>query len=235
MKLPVVFVHGMRVSGTMWTPVMSRLDRPAEAPDLPGHGSRRGEPFGLGPATETVASAVDRMGGRALLVGMSLGGYVAIATAARFPGRVAGLVAMGCTFRPRGALKAVYGLAASLAARDPGLAGRLSEYAFRRTVPGEPAEAVVAGGFSCEALPAVVKAVGDADPLADLAAYPGRVWLVNGSRDHFRRDEAGFLRACRDGRLIRIPGRGHLSVLAEPARLARIVEDSARLAGARSA
>ncbi|WP_424529390.1 alpha/beta fold hydrolase [Sphaerisporangium viridialbum] len=232
--LPVVFVHGIRVAGAMWGPVISRLDRPAEAPDLPGHGSRRGEPFTMESAADAVASAVGRMGGRALLVGLSLGGYVGIATAARFPSQVAGLVAMGCTARPDRVSAGVYRLAASLAARDPALAGRVSAYGFRRALPGAPGEAVVAGGFACEVMPSAVAAVAARDPLSDLAAYPGRVWLVNGSRDPFRCHERDFLRACRDGRLIHIPRRGHLTVLADPGRLARLVEDLACLADQRA-
>jgi hypothetical protein len=79
-------------------------------------------------------------------------------------------------------------------------------------------------------MPQVVEAVAGEDPLASLATYPGRVWLVDGSRDPFRGDERRFLRACRDGRLILIPRRGHLGVMADPARLAHLVEDCARLA-----
>ncbi|WP_248963469.1 alpha/beta fold hydrolase [Sphaerisporangium perillae] len=233
MSSPVVFIHGIRVGGTMWGPVRSHLDRPSEAPDLPGHGTRRGEPFTLESAADTVAAAVDRLGGRALLVGLSLGGYVGIATAARFPERVAGLVAMGCTTKPDGVNAGLYRFAASLAARHPDLAGRLSAYAFHRALPGPPGDAVIAGGFTCEVMPSVVEAVTARDPLSDLAAYPGRVWLVNGSRDPFRRHERAFLRACRDGRLLLMPGRNHLTVLAHPARMARLVEDLACLADQR--
>ncbi|MFD0889142.1 alpha/beta hydrolase, partial [Streptosporangium algeriense] len=78
---------------------------------------------------------------------------------------------------------------------------------------------------SCEALPLVIEAVAAHDQLAALAAYPGRVWLVNGSRDPFRADERDFLRACRNGRLILLPRRGHLGVLAAPGPLARLVDD----------
>ncbi|MGW2412562.1 alpha/beta fold hydrolase [Streptomyces tubercidicus] len=44
--LPIVFVHGMRVSGTMWRPAIQAPGErhPIAAPDLPGPGQRRGEP-----------------------------------------------------------------------------------------------------------------------------------------------------------------------------------------------
>ncbi|MEU0479840.1 alpha/beta hydrolase [Streptosporangium sp. NPDC006013] len=222
--LPIVFVHGIRLSATMWGPVISRLDRPAVAVDLPGHGTRSGEPFTMDAATSAVADAVDALGGRALVAGLSLGGYVGIAAAERFPGRVAGLMAMGCTAHGPAAT-GTYRFAASLAARNPSLANRISCYGLRRLLPGPVGEAMVAGGLSCEVMPQVVEAVTGHDQLAALAAYPGRVWLVNGARDPFRANERDFLRACRNGRLILIPRRGHLGVLAAPGPLARLAGD----------
>ncbi|MFG2099796.1 alpha/beta fold hydrolase [Micromonospora echinaurantiaca] len=226
MVLPVVLVHGIRVSRTMWEPVVSQLDRPAYAVDLPGHGARRGEPFTMAAATEAVAAAVDHVGGRALVAGLSLGGFAGIAAAGRFPERVAGLVAMGCTARPT-RLVGLYRGAAALAARFPEQANHLSGYAFRRALPRPAADAVLAGGLSSEVMPAVVAAVAGHDQLGALAAYPGPVWLVNGDRDPFRADERSYLAACRDGRLIRLPRTGHVTVLADPVRLARLIEDAA--------
>ncbi|MDO3705064.1 alpha/beta hydrolase [Micromonospora sp. C28SCA-DRY-2] len=226
MTLPVVLVHGIRVSRTMWEPVVGELDRPALALDLPGHGARRGETFTMAAATGAVADAVDRLGGRALLAGLSLGGFVGIAAAGRFPERVAGLVAIGCTARPA-RLVGLYRGAAALAARFPEQANRFSAYAFRRALPRPAADAVVAGGLSSEVMPAVVAAVAGHDQLAALAGYPGPVWLVNGDRDPFRADERAYLAACRDGRLIRLPRAGHVTTLADPVRLARLIEDAA--------
>ncbi|GAA3508430.1 pimeloyl-ACP methyl ester carboxylesterase [Streptosporangium album] len=222
--LPVVFIHGIRVSATMWGPVLARLDRPATAVDLPGHGTRRGEPFSMDAATSAVADAIDALGGRALVAGLSLGGYVGIAAAERFPGRVAGLMAMGCTSRST-AMAGIYRSVASVAARHPSRANRVSSSVLRRLLPGAAGAAMVAGGLSCEVLPQAVEAVTGHDQLAALAAYPGRVWLVNGARDPFRVGERDFLRACRDGRLILIPCRGHLGVMRDPGPLARLVGD----------
>ncbi len=85
--LPVVFAHGTRVSGTMWRPVMQSVGahRPVAASDLPGHGRRRGEPFTIDAAAAAVADTIDQLGGRALVVGLSLGGYVGIADAGLAP------------------------------------------------------------------------------------------------------------------------------------------------------
>ncbi|WP_249346914.1 alpha/beta fold hydrolase [Microbispora sp. H11081] len=227
MSMPVVFVHGIRMSGTMWSPVRELLRAPSAAPDLPGHGHRRGEPYDTEAACRVVAEAIEELGGRALVVGMSLGGYVGIATAARHPGLVAGLVAMGCTARPDRPIARAYRLMGHLASRDPERADRMSRFALRRMLPGAVGEAAVAGGLSSEVVTPVVTAVTAEDPLADLAGYQGRVWLVNGRRDPFRADEQAFLRACANGSLTHVPRRGHLTVLADPAWIARFVDDAA--------
>ncbi|MGX1854197.1 alpha/beta fold hydrolase [Streptomyces sp. NPDC055299] len=234
--LPIVFVHGLRVSGTMWRPVIQAIgkDHPTAAPDLPGHGSRRGEPFSIAGAVAAVTDAIDELGGRALLVGLSLGGIVATATAGAHPERVRGLVAMGCSTRPSGLFAATYRGASRLAARYPRRADRLSAFAFRRALPGPAGDAMVAGGLSSGNASGVLTAVCETDTLASLSAYPGPVWLVNGERDHFRRDERDFLTACRDGRLLLLPRCGHLTGLADTRALAGLVRDAAAVVTART-
>ncbi|MCX5206509.1 alpha/beta hydrolase [Streptomyces sp. NBC_00237] len=228
--LPLVFLHGVRVSGTMWHPVMEAVDagsghRRMVAPDLPGHGRRRGERFTIDAAVDAVAEAIDELGGRALLVGLSAGGYVSIATAARHPGRVAGVLALGCTGVPRGVYASVFRQQFHLGARYPEVAEWLSVRGFRRTLSARAAEAMTAGGLSCEVMGDVADAITGLDPLGLLAQYPGPVWLVNGARDPFRGDERAFLAACRDGRLAVWPGLGHLTTLSDPRALARTVLD----------
>jgi pimeloyl-ACP methyl ester carboxylesterase len=235
--LPVVFVHGIRISGTLWRPVTRIVgaSRPVAAPDLPGHGTRRGERCTLDGAVEAVADAIDGLGGRALVVGHSLGGYVGIATAARHPERVAGLVAIGCTCRPVGAFAAGFRTAARVLGAFPALGNRLSALGFRRALPAPVADAVLAGGLCCEVMPQAVDAVVGFDPVAAIGAYPGPVWLVNGGRDGFRKDEQVFLAACREGHLTVLPGRDHITCLADPAALAEIVETAAAAVPRRSA
>lgn len=226
MTLPIVLLHGIRLSRTMWQPVQDRLHHPAHAIDLPGHGTRRGERFTLDAATQAVADAIDAAGGQALVAGLSMGGYVAIATAERFPERVAGLVAIGCTAR-NSAMNRAFRAAAGLAGRFPRQADKLSAVAFRYALPSEAAQAVFDGGFACAAMPDVVHAIAAHDQLAALRAYPGKVWLINGDRDPFRADEQTFLTACRDGQIVHLPRTGHVTTLADPDRLARLLDHAA--------
>ncbi|WP_420837423.1 alpha/beta fold hydrolase [Agromyces laixinhei] len=99
-----VFVHGIRLNRAAWVEVIDHLppESVATAVDLPGHGSRRGQHFSFEAAGEVVLEAIDRVGGRAIVVGHSLGGYAAMASASREPERVAGLVVAGATYARHG-------------------------------------------------------------------------------------------------------------------------------------
>ncbi|WP_341855179.1 alpha/beta hydrolase [Brachybacterium sp. GPGPB12] len=67
MTRSIVLIHAVRSSRTMWKGQVRRLrDRGYEviAPDLPGHGARRGEPFTLKSALATIDEAVSRASDR---------------------------------------------------------------------------------------------------------------------------------------------------------------------------
>ncbi|MCI2423238.1 alpha/beta hydrolase [Saccharopolyspora sp. K220] len=227
--LPIVLVHGIRLSGQMWSEVVDLLSGSHRviAADLPGHGHRRGERFTIDSAIGAVVDAVDELGGRALVAGMSLGGYAAIAAAARHPDRVAGLVAAGCTVRPGLLLAMSFRLAHRALSSLPDGGDALSSRMLRAAVPNSVAEPVLAGGIATEVIPDVLAAAADFDPVADLARYPGPTWLVNGRHDHFRAQEARFFGACRDGRLTIVPGAGHYLPMTHAAEFARLVLDAA--------
>ena len=228
--VPIVLVHGLRVSGSMWRPqveLLAEQGRRVVAPDLPGHGSRRGEDFSLGRAVDAVVEAIDGVGGRALVVGLSLGGFVSIATAAAAPEKVSGLVAASCTAKPAQALAQVYRIPAVLMDRLPDKGATLNERFHRLTLRDTAADAVLDGGLAVEAATAVIDAVAEMDALAALARYPGPVWLVNGARDHFRIHERQFFDACAEGRLLNVPRAGHMVSLDQPVDFTRIVSDAA--------
>lgn len=225
---PVVLLHGMRVTSSMWGPVGDRLARrrPTAHPDLPGHGTRRAEEFTVAAAVDLVRGTVAELGGPALLVGHSLGGFIAIATAARHPELVRGLVAIGCSAAPRGAGLAAYRAYGRLLAGNPERSDRLSDRGFRSQLPADVYQALAAGGYDSAVSTAVVQEIGALDPIAELGGYAGPVWLLNGGWDQFRMGESRFLDACQDGRLTVWPRLTHVSIIGQTDRLTRFVEDA---------
>jgi len=90
--LPLVLLHGYPFDHTIWERVIAHLgpDRKFITPDLRGFGSSRvsGEP-----SIEAMADDVARViPGEAVIAGFSMGGYVTLALAEKYPHLVAGIV-----------------------------------------------------------------------------------------------------------------------------------------------
>ena len=91
----VVLIHAVGLSRRMWRPQLELLQGEFRvlAPDLPGHGAHTSSAFRLDEAAEEVQALLSRaVEYKACLVGESMGGYIALAVAAREPDKVAGLV-----------------------------------------------------------------------------------------------------------------------------------------------
>ena len=97
---PIVFLHGMGSSSATWSRCMELLgtDHLVVAPDLLGHG---GSPVPEDPADYTrdaalrdIDDVLATLPAPAVLVGHSLGGYLALAHAATRPGAVRGIVVL---------------------------------------------------------------------------------------------------------------------------------------------
>jgi len=150
------------------------------AVDLPGHGERLGERFTLDGAVDAVSDGVDRVGGRALVVGLSLGGYVAIETRARHPERVVGLVAAACSTPPSTRLRGGWLVLARGIERLPDGGAGLNQALVDRAMTAQAAADLAAGGFALDVMSAILREVGSVDPVRALAAADSPVWLVNG-------------------------------------------------------
>jgi pimeloyl-ACP methyl ester carboxylesterase len=93
-NIPLVLLHGFCEDKSLWSGIMERLDHvPILALDLPGFGeaplpARPGMDFYAHSVCEALnINAIERC----VLVGHSLGGYVALAFAAQYPERLAGI------------------------------------------------------------------------------------------------------------------------------------------------
>jgi 3-oxoadipate enol-lactonase len=94
--LPIVFLHAFPLDRSMWAPQVGALVRQGRciAPDLRGLGATTGRPpYSMDQYADDVAALLDAVGaGRAVVVGLSMGGYVAFAFWRRHRERVRALV-----------------------------------------------------------------------------------------------------------------------------------------------
>ena len=218
----IVFIHGTRLTGSMWTGQLAALagEFRVVAVDLPGHGTRAAEPFTLETAAGAVSAAIhDETVGRAVVVGLSLGGYVAMALAAREPERVRGLVLCGATAEPVGRRSLPYlALAAIMDGVEDGRLCRANAWYLRQRYPAAIAEPIITGGFWFTGGAAALRAL-SGEPFAPrLAAYPGPTLILNGEFDPIFRLGAGrFAAAAVNVRRVRLAGATHLANLDRPA------------------
>jgi pimeloyl-ACP methyl ester carboxylesterase len=221
----------------MWrrqTEALGRAGLPSLAIDLPGHGGLLGGRFTLDDAVEAVGDGVRELGGRALVVGLSLGGYIAVEHRARYPDQSAGLVAAACSTPPSSRLRSAWIAAARWIERWPDQGARLNSAMVGLTLTSEASEDVSAGGFALEVMTDVLREVGRSDTLSALAAATSPVWIVNGRYDHFRTGERAMLAAARSSgasaRLVVVPHARHLVSLDAPVEFNRIVLEAAATA-----
>ena len=229
----IVFVHGTRLTRAVWAPQHAGLSDQFRtiALDLPGHGARAAEPFSLDGAADLLAATIrdQAAGGRAVVVGLSLGGYVAMVLAARHPERVRGLVLAGATAEPIGIRSVVYrALAEALVRIDGPALIRLSAWYFRTFYPEAIAEPIVAGGFWLQGGSTALHALRGQRFAPRLAAYPGPTLIPNGQWDLlFRLSAPTFAAAAGDARRVRLAGALHLTNLDRPMAFNRAVRDFA--------
>ena len=230
----VILLHGTRFNAKAWDGYTNLLDADLRPVDLPGHGLRAGRPWSseaaLAVIDEEVASAAP--GTPIVLVGHSLGGYVATAWAGRHPDALAGLVLVGAMADPR---------------RHPVLTRTYT--GFARLLPLVGAERMASAanavlrvlGLGRDALPdatgyAVMpeawRAVVSEAGCHHLHEVRCPVWLVAGQFDQLGIDLRRYARACRDPHVVVVRGATHLLPFTHQPQLAEVVRAACLTAGA---
>ena len=233
--LPIVFLHGTRVDRSIWRPQEDELgvDFKIIAIDLPGHGTLSTRRFRMRDAVEQVRAVIDESaGGRAVVVGLSLGGYVAIGLAAQYPDRVAALTICSATAQPgasvRPAVRSLARLGLTIEAYWP---ARITD-PLSRALPWPSFERT--RGIRWIRLDPGVQGILEVlgRPFTTLiSAYPGPVLFVNGERDSLiRRGEIQFLRSAKRSSLVVLPSAGHRCNVDSPALFNRAVAEFVRSA-----
>ncbi|WP_125132008.1 alpha/beta hydrolase [Microbacterium sp. 10M-3C3] len=222
MTVPVVLVHGIRTSATMWRAQVDYLRQrgnPVTAVDLPAHGARMAETFTLDEAFATIDRAVRAAAeeGPVLLAGHSMGGLLCIEYAGQVDAPpIAGFIAASCTAIPRGAALATYRVLARRfdALPDRGMA--LTQYVLSRTLPDETRADFGAGGYAFDAQDAALASLSVLDLLAALRRIRVPLWFINGQWDQLRVNERLFRRIRPDAELIVVPRTTHLVTAMRP-------------------
>lgn len=235
----ILLVHGSVVTRKMWLPQLRGLSDTYQviAPDLPGHGVLAHVPFTFTSATDSLARIILKEArGRALVAGLSLGGYVALELARRSPDLVAGLVLSGCSFNFDGLLGHYLKFASWLMQRGwLKLSAEQAKVRVKRMFPSalsDVAEAQLRAGVFPDALGPSYAEMAGRDFSAVVSQFPGPVLILNGERDaSSRRGESKFLSAARQGRGQTIPDAGHACNLDQPHKYNLAVREFAKSIG----
>ncbi len=246
----VVLVHGGAQNAHTWDTVAMALGEPLLAPDLPGHGHSDSPAPGVGTAPDAnaadLAAVLDEHAPAPdLVVGMSLGGLTAIALAAGRPDLVRRLVLVDITPGVTGEkAKAIHDFVrgpATFPSFDDLLARTIefnptrSESSLRRGILHNATQ-LDDGSWVWRHRRDDHAVMGDdtverpdiTELWDDLAAYPGPVTLVRGTREQsvVADDDVDELRRRRaDATVVEVDA-GHSVQGDQPVELARIIERS---------
>ncbi|ELY58529.1 alpha/beta fold hydrolase [Natronococcus jeotgali] len=223
----IVFVHGAMFTRTMWLPQRRALadEFRVAAFDLPGHGVYADESFRMEPAIDRLAETIETTtDGSAVLVGLSLGGYVATEYASRHPEAVDGLVLTGSSANPvRGmelATRANGALTRLLTRPDVGKRAveRLAtRWVRNRDLEPDVERAIIEAGFYPKQFGDAGPDVAGVDFREKLSTYPGPTLIINGENDKImRRGERAHAAAAQDARIEVLEGVGHICNLHRP-------------------
>ncbi len=233
---PLVLLHAFPLDASLWAAVAPLLaaDREIVTPEFPGLGAAPAvDAASVDGFADGVAARIAAMrGGRAAVCGLSLGGYAALALAARHPGRVAALVLADTRAEPDTAEAAEGRHRAAALVRDAGLAAFLDDFVPRLVAPGDDAARdaarAIADAQDPEAIARALEALaGRADRRPDLARIAAPTLVLVGSEDaltppHFSETLAEGIPGAE---LVVIPGAGHLTALERPEEFAAAVND----------
>lgn len=230
--LPLVLLHGYPHDATLWEPQLETLAAHARvlAPDLRGFGASRPGPGAarIEDYAADVKALLDSLSiPKAVVCGLSMGGYVALAMAAHHPEALAGLV-----------LVSTRAGADAQAARDARETNATKALTEGTAAVAEPMVAKMLSPATAQRAPALVEKVrammmrqpkeGVAQALRAMASRPDRTPLLSGIRVptlviHGQEDKLippaeaeAMANAIPGSRLVLVPGAAHLPNLEAP-------------------
>ena len=242
--VPVIFLHGLADSWRSFEPILAHLPRSLYAIALTqrGHGDASRPDSGYRPrdfATDlgVFMDALDLE--KAVVVGGSSGGFVARRFAIDNPGRILGLVFLGCPYslRDKPAVGALWDSTLSRLTDpiDPAFVREFAASTLANPVPGEFLETIVQENLKVPARVWVetVRGLLEDDSAAGLGTITTPTLILWGDQDAVlpRSDQEGLRAAIPNSRLVVYPGAGHALYWEEPERVAQDVAAFARSLG----
>jgi len=235
--MPLVLLHPFPLDSRVWKPMAEQLPFGvrAIAVDMPGAG--RSDIGGLAPSMDLAADAIHSSlvahgVGNAIVVGMSMGGYAALALARRYPGFVAGLglIDTRSTADTPGQAQNRLRLAHEIEMEQsvhpimpivPSLLGRTSLEQRRELLP--VIEAWIRGQLPAGVAWSLRAMARRSDQTDVLRAFKGPVAVIVGDEDKLSPvPEAEFMAtAAPNATLTVVPQTGHLSAYEDPAAVAK--------------
>lgn len=237
--LPVVLLHAFATDRTLWEPQVRALgDRfRIIAPDLRGFGGSSatdGSAVSMDRYADDVVALLDHLGIRSAVVGgISLGGYVALSYALRYPHRLAGLILANTRAGVDNPEWASFREALVRDIEKRGTAAVVENYGdkpfsptcaeevkdrARKMMLRQPVTGLASGVRGMAQRP---------DRLVGLANIRAPTLVISGTQDAYIPSSEGQAMHCAiaDSMFVDIVGAGHLSNIDTPGEFNRVVDD----------
>lgn len=246
---PVVLIHGYPLNRMIWEAQWEGLSQYARiiAPDLRGFGESeaiRANDAGtmeIGTYADDVREFLDALGINepAVIAGLSMGGYVALAYLRRYPSHVAGLILANTKATPD-SIEGKAGRDKNIAlAKEKGAAaiadGMLPKLFSPKTYASNPALVEQGKRIMLSAtVPGIISALeamrDRPDSTGTLLEYGQPTLIIAGADDQLMTaaDQDNMKQAARNSMLVTLPDAGHLSPMEQPDAFNSAVEEFLR-------
>lgn len=230
---PLVLIHGYPLDHSIWNEVADLLKDDFDViwPDLRGFGESTtvDTPYGMSEIADDIAQLLTKLGiEKALIAGHSMGGYVALAFANKYPDRISGLALVGsqAPADPPERKEGRYKTAADVQEKGLSVVTPMTE----KLSPDQKVRDKVRPLIERQSKAGVVgalKAMAErGDARAWLPDFKFPIVLVHGDADELipveRAQEIKV--AISNAHLVELPGAGHLAMMEVPAKTAEALK-----------
>lgn len=230
---PVVLLHGLALDGSIWTEMVSLYADQARfiVPDLRGHGkTETGDANGsLEQFADDLAALVDHLRLQHFtLVGHSMGGYISLVFAEKYPEMLDGVVMVTSNARSDNPEKREARFAEADLALKTGMSVVVEPMAQKLTTPTELRQQVIPliQGTDPRGFANVQRAIASRKNRLKLVKNMTTPFLaIAGSDDQLMKPEVAYemVQASIAGSVVVLPGVGHLPMLEEPLALGALI------------